>query len=65
MTTHELLGRKTEQHENLLSEYHNLLNLVRRIKSGEVDIKQVEITNDGWSIVDAAVTEKPSEGTEP
>jgi hypothetical protein len=44
------LGRKQSQIENLHQEYMNLLQLVTRIQSGEVDPATIEITGDAWAI---------------
>lgn len=46
-----IIGRKQEAYETLLTEYRNLLQLVSRIKSGEVDPQLVDILpNDAWLI---------------
>lgn len=52
MTTHELLGRKTEQHENLLIEYRRLLEIVKQVAAGEIAGDRVSVNVDAmtWAV---------------
>jgi len=51
MDCYEALGRERLENRNLLDEYRKLLDLVGRIKAGEVDPEHVEILpGDAWRI---------------
>ncbi len=47
---HELYGITCEELENIRIEYAKLLGLLRRVKSGEVNVQEVQIENNGWRI---------------
>ena len=51
-------ARSTDEFVTLISqqegEYNALLGLLRAIKAGEVEIAQVQITDDGWRLAPPA-----------
>lgn len=52
MTTHELLGRKTEQYENLLIEYRRLLEMFAEVAAGRIAGDRVTVNVEAmtWAV---------------
>ncbi len=52
MTIYDQFGRLSERLETESIEHRKTISLLQRIKSGEVSIDDVEVTSDGWRIVE-------------
>ena len=47
---HELFGIQSEELETLKLEYAKLIDLTRRLKSGEIELDAITVGDNCWSI---------------
>jgi len=53
MSIYDQFGRLSERLETESLEHQKTISLLQRIKSGEVSIDDVEVTPEGWKIIEA------------
>ena len=50
MNIYELYGRQTEKLEQAMGQLMKTLGLLKAIQDGKIDIKDVEVSPNGWQI---------------
>ncbi len=59
--THELLGIAVQEIDRVSGNFDQAIRLLKAIKSGEVDINRLTITDKGWEADDALDVDGSSE----
>lgn len=50
MNIYELYGRLAEGNQANIETFQKTLTLLRDLKAGDIDLKQLTVTNSGWTV---------------
>lgn len=61
MDIHERYGRLMESYQNECESHRQTINLLQRLKRGEVTLDSLDVTDSTWTIVNVVVEEQAEE----
>jgi hypothetical protein len=61
MSEHEVIGKQLMKIQELQKKYDILISVVLALKNGELDIEQIDLTDNGFTVTDEkdAITATP------